>query len=178
MMKMHCSWRKLILFVPVVFLVLNVSCAMIGSGLITLPARDQDVGDGPFTAILYSTSEHDFLQTAAFLDLEGDGYALLPFGASFNYSLVNGLAGEEAVRQAREFIASRVVANKIELRAIKGPDGNPVGYELRPLQLPVTYGESDVLDISYFLQQDGRVTIYVRLKDRIERRLERDRGTY
>ena len=114
------------------------------------------------------------MQTAAFLDLEGDAYELQPFGPPFNYSLVKGLTRAEAVRQAQEFIASHVVANKIELRAIIGPAGTPVGYELRPLYLPVTYGENDVLDISYIPRQDGRIIIYVRLKDRIERMFERE----
>jgi hypothetical protein len=177
MMKMSFGRRKMFLFVPAAFLLL-ASCAITGKGLMTRPVRDADVGDGPFAAILYSTSEHEFLETAVFLDLEGDAYELQPFGASFNYSLVNGLAGAEADRQAREFITARVMSNKIELRAIIGPEGTPVGYELRALQLPVTYGESDVLDISYIPRQDGRITIYVRLKDRIERLLERENGSH
>ena len=176
-MKKSPNRQKMFLLVSALFLLPVLSCATVGRGLITYPARDSDLGTGPFTVILYSVSEHNFLQTAAFLDLEGDAYELQPFGASFNYSRIKGLSGAEAVRRAREFIASRVVCNKIGLRAIKGPEGTPVGYELRPLLLPITYGESDVLDISYFPRQDGKIIVYVQLKDRIEREFEMEVGT-
>jgi hypothetical protein len=171
-MKIDFCSRKMLLLVAAVFLLLAGSCAITGRTLITRLARDQDVGGGPFTAILYSTAEYKFLQTAVFLDLEGDAYDLQPFGAPFNYTLVKGLSGADADRKAREFIASHVLYNKIELRAIIGPGGTPVGYELRPLQLPITYGQSDVLDITYVPRQDGRITIYIRLQDRIERQFE------
>ena len=176
-MKMKFNQRKLILFVSAMFLLLAVSCAITGKELTTRLAREGDVGDGTFTVILYSTSEYSFLQTAAFLDIEGDGYELQPFGASFKYTLIKGLAGSKAVERAREFIVSRVVYNKLELRAIMGPAGTVIGYELRPLLLPINYGQSDVLDINYDLGQEGRVTIYVRLKDRVKRLFEGDMDT-
>jgi len=177
MMKTSFNQRQLILFVSTLFLLLHTSCAIIGKGLTTHLAREGDVGDGPFTVILYSTSEHDFLQTVAFLDIEGDAYELQPYGAPFKYSLVKGLAGAEAVQRAQQFITSRVVYNKLELRAIMGPAGNTIGYELRPLQLPIIYGQSDVLDITYAQPQEGRITIYVRLKNRIKWLFESDLDT-
>ena len=176
-MKMSFNRRKLVLFFPALFLLLAVACAITGKGLTTRLAREGDVGDGPFTVILYSTSEYSFLQTAAFLDIEGDGYELQPFGASFKYTLIKGLAGSKAVERAREFIVSRVVYNKLELRAIMGPAGTVIGYELRPLLLPINYGQSDVLDIYYDLGQEGRITVYVRLKDSIKRMFQSDMGT-
>ena len=71
-MKKSPNRQKMFLLVSALFLLPVLSCATVGRGLITYPARDSDLGTGPFTVILYSASEHNFLQTAAFLDLEGD----------------------------------------------------------------------------------------------------------
>lgn len=168
---------KLLLLAPIVFLLLTLSCATSGNFLKTHPVGEGGMVTGSYTAILYSTSEHNFLQTIAFLDLEGDGHEIVPHGAQSNYSVVKRLSPEGAEQRAREFVASHAPShNSLELRAIKGVEGTTIGYELRPWYLPITYGESDVLDIAYAQQPDGKVTVYVGLKMSIERRLERERG--
>lgn len=169
--------EKPLLLAPIVFLLLILSCVPTGNFLTTHPVGEGGMVPGSYTAILYSTSEYDFLKTIAFLDLEGDAHEIVPYGAQFNYSVVKGLSPEGAEQRAREFIASHASSyNSTELRAIKGIEGNTIGYELRPWYMPITYGESDVLDITYALQPDGKVTVYVRLKMSVERRFERDRG--
>jgi len=175
-MKNGHMMQRLLLFAPIVFLLLTLSCAKTGNVLTTHPVGEGGMVPGSYTAILYSTSEYNFLKTIAFLDLEGDAHEIVPHGAQFNYSVVKGLSPDGAEQRAREFIASYVSYNKMELRAIKGTDGNTIGYELRPWYLPITYGESDVLDITYVPQPDGKVTVYVGLKMSVERLLERERG--
>jgi hypothetical protein len=176
-MKNDYRMQRLLLFAPIVFLLLTLSCATTGNVLTTHPAGEGGMVPGSYTAVLYSSSEYNFLQTIAFLDPEEDAHEIVPYGAQFNYSVVNGLSPAGAEQRARQFIASHAPSyNSIDLRAIKGVDGNTIGYELRPWYMPINYGESDVLDITYVPPQpDGRVTVYVGLKMSVERRLERDR---
>ncbi len=176
-MKNCHRMQRLPLFVPIVFLMLTQSCATTGNFLTTDPVGEGGMAPGSYTALLYSSSEYNFLQTIVFLDLEGDAHEIVPYGAQFNYSNVKGLSPEGAEQRAREFIASHAPSfNSMDLRSIKGIDGNTIGYELRPWYMPITYGESDVLDITYVPQPDGKVTVYVGLKMSVERRLERERG--
>ncbi len=169
--------ERLQLFASIVLLVLILSCAKTGNFLSTDPVGEGGMAPGSYTALLYSSSEYNFLQTIAFLDIEGDAHEIVPHGAQFNYSVDKGLSPAGAEQRARQFIASHAPSyNSIDLRAIKGVDGNTIGYELRPWYMPITYGESDVLDITYAPQPDGKVTVYVGLKMSVERRLERERG--
>jgi hypothetical protein len=176
-MKNGHGIERLLLFVPLVFLLLNLSCAKTGNFLTTNPVGEGGMLPGSYTAILYSSSDYNYLQTIAFLDLEGDAHEIVPYGAQFNYSVEKGLSADGAQQRAREFNASHAPSpNSMELRSIKGVEGNTIGYELRPWYMPITYGESDVLDITYVPQPDGKVTVYVGLKMSVERRLERERG--
>ncbi len=165
----------LILMTLLVSLFLVLSCTT-GKVLRSHVIRDGVVGAGPFTAIFYSTAEFNFLKTVAILDIEGDGYEIKPFGAEFDYTIVEGLGGKDADRMARELLRSRVIPNKIELRAINDLAGNTIGYEFRHLQLPFVYGVSDVLDIIYVPRPDGMVIAYIRLADSVERMRDQEGG--
>lgn len=167
-MKRGQTIKRLVSYSLMASLFLTLSCTT-GKVLTSSIVRNGEMEAGIFTAILYSGQDREWLETAAFLDIEGDAYEIVPFGAEFNYSKVSGLSGVEADRMAREYIDSHTSYRTIEFRAIKGPEGRTIAYELRPLQLPFTYGESDVLDINYVLQPDGRVIVFVKLKERIER---------
>lgn len=161
--------RRIVLYGLMTSLFFTLSCTT-GKVLKSSFVRNGEMEDGIFTVILYSGQDPEWLETTAFLDIEGDAYEIVPFGAEFNYSKVNGLSGTEAERVAREYIDSHTsMYRNIEFRAVKGPEGQTIAYELRPLQFPFTYGESDVLNINYVLQPDGRVIVFVRLKERIER---------
>lgn len=176
MMKNGHRMQRLLLYVPLVFFLLSLSCAKTGNVLTTHPVGEGGMAPGSYTALLYSSSEYNFLQTIVFLDPEGDAHEIVPYGAQFNYSVDKGLSPEGAEQRARQFIESHAPShNSIALRAIKAIDGNTIGYELRPWYMPITYGESDVLHITYVQQPDGKVTVYVGLKMSVERRLERER---
>ena len=99
----------------------------------------------------------NYFEVVSLLDIEGDEYEIVPYGAEFNYSVVKGLSGEEADRAAQEYIKNHVTypVQNIERRRITVPDGKTIGYEYRPLQNAFMSGESDVLDIYYVLESDG-----------------------
>jgi hypothetical protein len=160
------------LFLTILILALPaiISCAGTGRPLYSHPAQGKNLIPGSYTLVLYGGHYTDDFETAAFLDLEGDDYTIKPFGAAFQYREVKGLDVSEALHTADNFMRSALTAySRYEIRQISSPDDSIIGYELRPLLLPFVYGESDVLDISYALQPDKEVTVYIRTKNRFDR---------
>ena len=151
------------------FLLFVFSCTK-GKMLTTHLVRDAAEVQGTFTLTRYSGQDINYFEVVSLLDIEGDGYEIVPFGAEFNYSVVKGLAGEEADRAAREYVKNHVTypVQSIERRRITDPDGKTIGYEYRPLQNAFMTGESDLLDIYYVLESDGRVVAYIEIKGNIE----------
>jgi len=76
---------------------------------------------------------------------------------------VNGLTGQQALQTARRFIDFYAQHNTTGQRAITSPAGEVIGYELRPLYHPFVYGVSDVMDITYDHQSQGKVIVSVEL---------------
>ena len=153
----------------VLFLLFVVSCTN-GKMLATHLARDAADVQGTFTLTRYSGQDKNFFEVASLLDIEGDEYEIVPYGAEFNYSIVEGLSGEEADRAARVYVKNHVTypVQSIERRRITDPAGKTIGYEYRPLQNAFMTGESDLLDIYYVLKSDGRVVAYIEIKGNIE----------
>jgi hypothetical protein len=141
-----------------------------GKLLTTQLVRDATEVQGGFTLTRYSGQDKNFFEVASLLDIEGDEYEIVPFGAEFNYSVVKGLSGEEADRAAREYVKNHVTypVQSIERRRIIEPVGKTIGYEYRPLQNPFMTGDSDLLDIYYVLESEGRVVAYIEMKSNIE----------
>jgi hypothetical protein len=139
--------------------------AMIASSRISA----SDLEPATYTVICYSNLAVDYLTTVAFLDLEGDAYTIEPQDASFTYNVSKGLKTEEALALAENFLRvnSRPSYYKTEVKAIRGPDSNLLGYEVRPLYQPFVYGFNDVLDITYYLRPENKIKVWIRLKDRI-----------
>jgi len=127
-----------------------------------------------YTVILYRNLAVDYLATVALLDREDDAYTILPRDADFTYSLVKNLSAGEALQAAENFFHTQPSYSRTEVRAITGPDGKLLGYEVRPLYQLFVYGTDDVLDISYSLQTDHEIKAWIRLKDRIDRMLKFD----
>jgi len=132
---------------------------------------DRVLAAGSFTLILYSAQDSEYLETVAILDVEGDDYVIEPFGAQFNYAIVRGQQTEQALDTAQKLIKFYVLTAKIEQRAIQGPGGEIIGYELRPLHNPFVYGRDDLIDVSYILQAPGKVIVYVALKNSIKQQM-------
>ena len=153
------------------FIVLSLlplqACAP-GKALRTDVATSSDV-QGTYTLILYGGNYSDDLETAAFLDREGDRYTLEPYAPDFVFRTRKGLPFDRALKEASEFIRSHPDIRGEQFRSIKDLKGEIVGFELRPLYLPLTFGTDDVLDVNYWLKED-RVLIFVKLKPFLEKR--------
>jgi len=153
----------------VLFLLFVVSCTN-GKVLKSHLVRDAAEVQGGFNLTRYSGQDINYFEVVSLLDIEGDEYEIVPYGAEFNYSVVKGLSGEEADRAAREYVKTHVTypIQNVELRRITDPAGKTIGYEFRPLQNAFMTGESDLLDIYYVLESEGRVVAYIEIKSNIK----------
>ncbi len=161
-------FSRLVFRVTAVFAALTLLACAPGKALRADSAFSGDV-QGTYTLILYGSNYADDLETAAFLDKEGDSYTLEPYAPDFAFRARKGLTADRALREAREFIRSHAEFYREQIRSIRDEKGEIIGYELRPLYLPITFGTDDVLDIDYW-QKENRVLVFVKLKPSLEKR--------
>ncbi len=150
-------------------LVLFQGCAG-GKNLRTAPVMDGEM-QGTYTLILYGGNYADDLETVAVLDKEGDRYTFEVFAPSFSYRIIRGQTAEHALPAAEQFISRHPSYNRGQMRAILDERSLVIGYEVRPLYLPVTFGMDDILDVDYVLRGDKVITTI-----RIERSVEEQRN--
>jgi hypothetical protein len=134
----------------------------------TLEANAADI-TGIYNLILYGRGYSDDLETIVFLDKEGDDYTFEPYAPDFDYIVKSNVKAKDALKEAENFISFHNSFWKSKLSRIVDKKGNTIGYEMRPLYLPFTFGVSDILEVSYWLKEGGRVKILIRLIPSIER---------
>ena len=153
-----------------IFVVLfgSVSCAP-GIRLNTI-AQDSEA-KGSYTVIYYGCNFLNDLETIAFLDKEDGQYNFEPYAPDFKYRVKKGLSVEEAFETATKFVSCNPSFSHTQAKSILAPNGDTIGYEVRPLYLSFIYGTDDVLYVDYWLK-DGKVVITVRLSPSIEMMLQ------
>jgi hypothetical protein len=134
-----------------------------GIRLNTQGAQDSEVA-GNYTVIYYGCNFFNDLETIAFLQKESSGYDFEPYAPDFQYRVKKGLPAKEAMDSAMKFVGCNASFSRAQMSGILGPKGEIIGYEVRPLYRPFTYGAGDVLFVNYSLK-DGKVVINVRLLD-------------
>ena len=139
-----------------------VSCAP-GIHLNTRGAQDAEV-TGTYTVIYYGCNFLNDLETIVFLQREDGKYPFEPYAPAFEYRVKKGLPVKEALESAMKFVSCNASFSRAQVNAIVGPDGETIGYEVRSLYQPLTYGAGDVLYVNYGLK-DGKVVINVGLRD-------------
>lgn len=125
---------------------------------------------GTFTLILYGSRHLNDIETVAILDLEGDPYTFEPFAPEFDFIVKRGIPAKEAMIEAERFVSWHSSFYRSQLSRVIDDRGNTIGYELRPLYDPLTFGITDVMDVDYTLR-DSRVRAMIRLKPSVERQL-------
>ena len=124
---------------------------------------------GTFTVIFYGGAYADDLETVAILDNEGDQYTFEPFAPDFDYVIKKGLSAGEALKATEKFVTFHPSFWRTQLIKIIDPEGNIIGFELKPLYVPFIYGTSDVLDIYYWLKKGGKIKVTIRLNPSLEK---------
>ena len=128
---------------------------------------------GTFTVILYGTARFEGLETTTFLDIEGDEYTFEPYASEFEFKTEKGLQTTEAVKIAEKFVSSHPNFSRLQWAKILDNNGKTIGYELKPLYHPLSYGMSDVTIVTYY-QKNGKIEIRVRLESSVEQQLRND----
>lgn len=159
-----------VIFILAVFLVVIADVTSISAA----DLRTEEVGPadikGTFTLILYGGRYFRDVETAAFLDVEGDLYKFEPYAPDFDYRVIKGLSAEEALERAELFVGGQYDYWRSLLSRIIDDQGRTVGYEVRPLYHLPSFGVSDVMNIDYVMKGD-KIRIYIRLKSQVEREL-------
>ncbi|MBZ0157126.1 MAG: hypothetical protein K8I29_13050 [Alphaproteobacteria bacterium] len=123
---------------------------------------------GTFSLLLYSGSHGEGLGRIAFLDSEEDRHPFEMYAPAFEYSIIKGIPGPEALARAEGFVGRHNAFSRSQLSKITDEYGRTLGFEVRPLYLPLVYGSADVLWVHY-RQEGNRVIIRVQLIPSIER---------
>ncbi|KAF0143311.1 MAG: hypothetical protein FD156_2730 [Nitrospirae bacterium] len=142
------------------------------TALKTRPAKAADI-TGVFTLILYGGRHSSDIETIAVFDLEGDRYTFEPYAPEFDYRIKKGLSVKDALHDAETFISRHRSFRSAQLRRIMDRKGKTIGYELRPLYLPLDFGVSDALDVTYWLRE-GKVKVVIKLLHSVEKQLSDD----
>lgn len=157
-----------LLFLSILPLSLLTSCARY-TVLTPRWLANAKVKPGTYTVICYCDQAVDFLTTVAFLDRQGDSYSFEPQAASYTYSVSKDLPADKALKLAEQFVRSGPSYNHTEVKEIRDPAGNLLGYEVRPIYQPFVYGDNgDVLNITYFLKHEDKISVWIRLKHGID----------
>jgi hypothetical protein len=160
--------------VKYIFALVVISFIMTGTSfaikrpLKTEEAKSADI-TGTFTLILYGGNYSDDLETIAILDYERDQYNFEPYAPEFDYRIKKGVPAKEALEEAKKFVSFHNSFWHFQLSRIIDNKGDTIGYELRPLYLPLTFGVSDVLDVSYWLKGGNKVKVTIKLIEPVER---------
>jgi hypothetical protein len=153
-------------FAVVTFIAFN-SCAG-GKHLRAMSLKNAEQIKGTYTVILYGANHIEDLLTVAILDVEGDDYNLIPSEPAFEYDVLNGLPAEKATAEAQHFVSHHHNYIGSKIKKILDLRGRIIGFEIRPLYVPVTYGLSDVLAVDYWLQEGGRVKVNIKFMDTVD----------
>jgi len=149
----------------------SVGCAALG-GIHTESLKAGD-NSGVFDLVLYGGNYSNDLETAAFLDRQGDAYNFDIYAPEFNYRTIKGLTFEEGLDKATEFVSLNSSFHQFKITSIVNDKSQILGYEVKPLYLPYNYGTDDVLDI-WYTEKGNKVVVTVRLKPFIEKSKTRD----
>ncbi|UCD35017.1 MAG: hypothetical protein JSU90_12110 [Nitrospiraceae bacterium] len=166
--------RTCAVFIAVVLGVVTLSCA--GFNAIQTTAAEEAEVSGSFTVILFGANISNDPRTLGVLDLEGDDYTFIPSARKDDYLTRKGVTAKEALAEARYFTGRYSYFLSHQLKKIIDPEGNVIGYEIRPLFHTRKFGAADILDVNYRLS-GKEVMVSVNIKKSIEDRIF-TRGSY
>ena len=140
-------------------LTIIVSGCVAGKPLSTQMLKDAGLDKTAYNVILYGMETPYDVETVAVLDKTDDAFQIIS-ASQLNYSVYENLSTEDAMQLATSFLKRSVIYKAQEQRAILSPEGQIIGYEIRPIfnssQVNNNYYYS-----SYSLQPDGTVQFQV-----------------
>lgn len=123
-----------------------------------------------YTLIYFVGIDHSDVRRAVILDLEEDDYLFRPEVIDFQYEILQNVSLPESIYETEVFFRQEGVAG-YNKASVHSPDGQLIGYELRPLYSEEFMGIPDLLNMSYFLQKDNSIRIKIQIKKSLKRLL-------
>jgi len=136
----------------------------------TRSAQESEMS-GTYTGIFYGCNFFGDLESVVLLDREGDKYTFEPYAPDFKFRIKKGLTPAEALAESRKFLDCGPAYSSGELNKIVAPNGEVLGYEIRPTYHVFVYG-TDVLDTYYRIRDDNKVIITIRVLPFVNRLYE------
>jgi len=147
----------------------SATSCMPGVRMNTEGAKETEV-TGTYRAILHGCNYLDDLMTVAFLQKEGAKYPFEPYAPDFNFRAREGLPAKEALEAAGKFLDCNTSFRNSQLRRIVTPEGDVLGYEVKPLYHIYAYGMDEPLHTDYRLR-DGKIIIRMWVDPSVEKML-------
>ena len=121
--NMRNSIKTFIVILMVVLFYTDNNSLAVAKFLKTEEAKYDEV-TGTYNLILYGGRHINDLETAAFLDREGDQYEFEPYAPEFDYKIKRGVPAEEALKEAKKFVSFHNAFWRSQLSRILDEKGN------------------------------------------------------
>jgi hypothetical protein len=151
-----------------VILILLAVTACVNINYLRTERADPAEITGTYTLLLYGGRYFDDLENVAILDKEGDRYSFEIYAPEYDYTVRKQVPAGEALAEAEKHVGSHSSFFRSKLRALLDPEGNIIGYELRPLYHVQAFGDPDILYINYSVK-DNTVITKIRLRYDLEK---------
>ncbi|HMK60672.1 MAG TPA: hypothetical protein VK452_05945 [Dissulfurispiraceae bacterium] len=147
-----------------------VGCALNQNYIQTKDASDSEI-TGNYTVFLFGANHYEDIATAAMLVPTEGKYNLDIYAPEWAYRIRKDVSGKDAVAIAKDFVRWNPSSMRSRTARIVAPDGGTIGYEIRPLYMPTTYGREDVMYINYFLKNGNKVEVHIHLYPDVEQKI-------
>jgi len=162
---------KTLLLLMTLFMIcfMIMGCEQYQRALITRPAKAIDQS-GAYTVIRVGGSHSEDYSAFALLIPETGKFRFDVYKPDFEYRTAKGLTAKQALDMAETFVAAQPYFNYSQTSEIMGPEGNVIGYEVRPLYREIMFGQSDILLIAYLLRANNTVEVRVDIHEAVTNR--------
>lgn len=158
------AFPLLILFAVTAGLLLLGAVATAEAKDVTIRGAEASELQGQYTIIAYGCESTSDSPSLAILKKEGTGYDFEVEVSTPAYfwnspqipsdtQTLSGVPAMEALRRAENFVKCNPEVQDVELNRITGPQGTVLGYEVRPVYMPLRYGSAGLQGVTYSLEE-------------------------
>jgi hypothetical protein len=140
---------------------ISMQSCVLGTQLNTTSA-DPKLITGTYTLLLYGCNYPDQIDNVAILVDKNSKYPLEIYDIDTSYSVKNDIPAQQAIAEADAFVrCSNHRVPQTRITRIPDDSNGTIGYEVRPLYVPMEFGTADILIINYSLK-NGKVWTFIK----------------
>lgn len=155
----HC--HSIPLCTAAVCLLLFALSACSTAALRLIPGEPPLTNGQRYRLLLYGGLDSNDFETVAVLDRQDDRFLIVSHTGTINVRVREGVTVTEALAEAKVFLGRNNYFAGMETRAIIGPEGREIGYEIRTSYSSAAGRLGDYLDTTYLPGPDETVILYV-----------------